>query len=54
MEDHYKQRPPYGLLRYADATLKLPFTDEVRQLAKNIADEIRNSRAAADVACQHQ
>lgn len=53
VEDHYKQRPPYGLLRYADATLKLPFTDEVRQLALDIADEIRTSRAAADVARQH-
>ena len=53
VEDHYKQRPPYGLLRYADATLKLPFTNEVRQLALDIAAEIRTSRTATDVARQH-
>lgn len=53
VEDHFKQRPPYGLLRYADATIKLPFTDELRQLSLEIAENIRRSRTAADVNRQH-
>lgn len=54
VEDHFKQRPPHGLLRYADATFKIPFTDALRQAALDAAEAIRHSRRAHDVARQHQ
>ena len=30
VEDNFDAAPPYGLLRYADATLQIPYTDELR------------------------
>jgi CRISPR-associated exonuclease Cas4 len=53
VEDHFKQRPPYGLLRYADATFKIPFTDALRRQVLDAADAIRRHRRAADVARHH-
>ena len=53
VEDQFKQRPPYGLLRYADATIKLPNTDELRQLALDAAEDIRRNRTSVDVDQQH-
>jgi len=53
VEDHYKQKPPYGLLHYADATLRIPFDDSLRHAVLDTADAIRRARRAPDVARQH-
>lgn len=53
VEDLYGKRPPHGYLRYADATLKIPFTDALRGEVLRSAQEIRKSRAAANVARSH-
>ena len=53
VEDVHQRRPPYGLLHYADATLRIPFTDELRRQVLDSADAIRRARAAADVARHH-
>jgi CRISPR-associated exonuclease Cas4 len=53
VEDVHQRRPPYGLLHYADATLRIPFTDELRRQVLDSADAIRRARAAADVHRQH-
>jgi len=53
VEDQFKARPPYGLLRYADATFKIPFTDELRREVLRSADAIRRARTAPDVHRQH-
>lgn len=53
VEDTRKKRPPYGLLHYADATLRIPFTDDLRQQVLATAAEIRAARRAASVARQH-
>ena len=37
-------RPPYGLLRYADATLRIDYTDELRAAVLQAADGIRRAR----------
>lgn len=34
--------PPYGLLRYADATFRLPYTDAVRERLLATLDEMRD------------
>ena len=43
----------YGLLRYADATLPVPFTPALRAAVLEAADEIRAPRTAADVPRSH-
>ena len=53
IEETYKQRPPYGLLHYADATLQIPFTDQLRTQVINTASAIRHSRAARNIDRQH-
>lgn len=53
VEDVYKKRPAYGLLRYADATLKIPFTDELRGAVLASADAIRRARRAPQMDRSH-
>ncbi|MEZ4638649.1 MAG: Dna2/Cas4 domain-containing protein [Caldilineaceae bacterium] len=53
VEDNFGVRPPYGLLRYADATLRIDYTDPLRQQVLDIAASIRSARQAADVERHH-
>lgn len=53
VEDHYKQRPPYGYIRYANATIKIPYTEMLRNKVLDAAEDIRRARGAADVARSH-
>ncbi|MXY92650.1 MAG: Dna2/Cas4 domain-containing protein [Caldilineaceae bacterium SB0670_bin_27] len=53
VEDNFDAAPPYGLLRYADATLQIPFTDELRDRVLETATAIRTSRRAAEVRRSH-
>ena len=39
VEDVLGQRPTHGLLRYADATLTIPYTDSLRRQVLTAADE---------------
>ena len=53
VEDNFEAAPPYGLLRYTDATLRIPFTDELRRRVLETADAIRQSRRAPTVRRSH-
>lgn len=53
VEDNFDAAPPYGLLRYADATLQIPFTDELRGRVLEAAAAIREARRAAEVRRSH-
>jgi CRISPR-associated exonuclease Cas4 len=53
VEDVHKMRPAYGLLHYADATLKIPFTEELRRAVLEIADAMRSARKAPDLHRDH-
>lgn len=53
VEEVHGVAPPYGLLRYADGTLRIPFTEELRREVLAAADAIRRARAAPDVHRQH-
>ena len=53
VEDSFGAAPPYGLLRYADATLEIPFTDELRRRVLEAADGIRWARRAPEVRRSH-
>lgn len=53
VEDVHKVRPTYGLLHYADATLQIPYTDDLRRAVLAAAEGIRRGRRAGDVARSH-
>lgn len=53
VEEVYRVRPPYGLLHYADATLQIPYTEELRQAVLDAAAAIRAARLASDVHRDH-
>jgi CRISPR-associated exonuclease Cas4 len=53
VEDLHKLRPPYGLLHYANATLQIPYTAELRQAVLDTAAAIRTARTAADLHRDH-
>ena len=54
VEEVHGVTPPYGLLRYADGTLRIPFTEELRREVLAAADAIRRARASPDVHRQHE
>jgi CRISPR-associated exonuclease Cas4 len=54
VEEVHGVTPPYGLLRYADGTLRIPFTEELRGEVLAAAEAIRRARAAPDVHRQHE
>lgn len=53
VEDTCKTQPPYGLLHYADATLRIPFDRDLRRAVLDTADEVRRARSAPNVQRQH-
>lgn len=53
VEEVHGVAPPYGLLRYADATLRIPFTEELRREVVAAAGAIRQARRASEVHRQH-
>lgn len=53
VEETTGQAPPYGLLRYADATFRLAYTDEVRARLLATLDEMRELLGEDDAARSH-
>ena len=53
VEENFEAAPPYGLLRYADATLRIDYTDELRRRVLEAAAEIRQARRTPDVRRSH-
>ncbi len=53
VEEKFNTTPPYGLLHYADATLQIPFTDQLRAQVLEAAAAIRQAQDADNVARSH-
>lgn len=53
VEETTGQRPPHGLLRYADATLEIPYTRTLRARVLRAASEIRRAQSARNVRRSH-
>jgi CRISPR-associated exonuclease Cas4 len=53
VEEKFGATPPYGLLRYADATVKIPFTGPLRTQVLHIAEAIRRNQRAIDLPRNH-
>jgi CRISPR-associated exonuclease Cas4 len=41
VETHYGQRPPYGILRYADRTFAVDYTPELEQALLEVMEQMR-------------
>ena len=53
VEETTGQRPPHGLLRYADATLEIPYTRALRRQVLHAAAGMRRAQTARNVHRQH-
>lgn len=54
LEDLHGSAPSHGILRYADKSITIPYTPELRRAVLDAAERIRASRTAADVARSHE
>jgi CRISPR-associated exonuclease Cas4 len=54
VEERFQTPPPYGLLRYADATVKIPFTPKLRSQVLQTVEAIRQAQGASEVARNHR
>jgi CRISPR-associated exonuclease Cas4 len=50
----YDRRPSYGLIKYADQTLAVPFTRDLEAELLALLEAIRADREAADVPRSHE
>lgn len=53
VEEHYGITPAYGLLHYADDTLRIPFTEQLRSEVLAVAAEIRRAQGARKIPRNH-
>lgn len=53
IEETSGQAPPYGILRYAETSFRLVYSDAVREELLEIVDEMRELLAADDAARSH-
>lgn len=53
VEEAHGQRPPYGLVHYTNATVRIDYTEALRQDLLATMDALRASRCADDVARSH-
>ena len=54
VEAIYKCTPPYGILHYADATLRIPFDQPLRKAVLAAAEQIRQDQQASNVKRSHE
>ena len=54
VEETSGEPPPYGLLRYAEQTFRLDYTDQIRADLLSILDEMREALADADCERSHE
>jgi CRISPR-associated exonuclease Cas4 len=41
IEEHFRQRPAYGILKYKDRTLQIPFTPQMMDSVHSLIEEMR-------------
>jgi CRISPR-associated exonuclease Cas4 len=54
VEEVHRQRPPHGVLRYADASLTIAYTDDLRSQVLHALDAIRQGRRQRDMPRSHE
>jgi CRISPR-associated exonuclease Cas4 len=54
IEEKYGAPPPYGLLRYQNATFRVPYTVALREELTRLLEEMRRDRHAKEVLPNHR
>ena len=54
VEETSGRRPPYGILRYADRTLEIPYTDELEDELLAVLEAMREDLAEGDAPRNHE
>lgn len=53
VESHFGRRPPYGILRYADHTFAIDYTNELEAALLELIEEMRNDERRRSVNRSH-
>ena len=53
VESHFGRRPPYGILRYADRTFAIDYTNELEGALLELIEEMRNDERRRSVNRSH-
>jgi CRISPR-associated exonuclease Cas4 len=53
VEEEFGTPPPYGLIHYDDATIRIPFDRQLRRFLLDTLDEMRGARTLASVDRDH-
>ena len=53
VEEAHDEAPPHGVIRYADATVQIDWTDDLRTLLLATLDDMRDDLTRRDVARSH-
>jgi CRISPR-associated exonuclease Cas4 len=54
VEEHYKDRPPYGLIQYKDKIVPIDFNDEYESLLQQVIVDMRRKRTEQDLHRSHE
>jgi CRISPR-associated exonuclease Cas4 len=54
VEEAHRETPPYGLIRYSDATIQIAYTSMLRSRLLELLEEVRASRGLANVGRTHR
>jgi CRISPR-associated exonuclease Cas4 len=54
IEEHFGQRPSYGILKYKDRTLQIPFTLQLMDGVKTLLDDMRLEAASDKLDRSHE
>lgn len=53
IEETEARRPPYGILHYANATVRIPFDDALRHHLLDLLDQIQQAQTGGELARSH-
>jgi CRISPR-associated exonuclease Cas4 len=53
VEEHYRQRPPYGIIKYRDSAFEVDYTPELEQKLLSTLDDMRGDLSEGDAPRNH-
>jgi CRISPR-associated exonuclease Cas4 len=53
VEQHYRQRPPYGIIKYGDCAFEVDYTSQLERELLSTLDDMRNDLAEGDALRNH-
>jgi CRISPR-associated exonuclease Cas4 len=53
VEEHYRQRPPHGIIKYIDSTFEVDYTPQLEEELLSTLDDMREDLARGDAPRNH-